>query len=145
MIEGKATGGFDHGALRRAIERGDTDAMLAFYADDAEVSVRAEASVLNKGASPFEVRGRQQIGRYLGAVYGRPVVRRRFRNGAAGEGRAAFEEECEYPDGVRVVVRTTLEVGGGRISRQVDEVLTPTRVVDKEGGGRGNREQERTT
>ena len=145
MIEVEATGRLEFGALRRAIERGDTDSLLAFYADDAEVRVQAHASVLNKGASPFEVRGKQQIGRYLGAVYGRPVVRRRLRNEEVGEGRVAFEEECEYPDGVRVSVLTTLEINDGRISRQVDEVLTPTRVVDEEGGGRGNREQERTT
>jgi hypothetical protein len=33
-----------------------------------------------------------------------------------------FREECEYPDGGRVLVETTLEVRDGEIVRQVDVV-----------------------
>jgi hypothetical protein len=33
-----------------------------------------------------------------------------------------FREVCEYPDGGRVVVETTLEMRGGQVFRQVDVV-----------------------
>jgi hypothetical protein len=33
-----------------------------------------------------------------------------------------FRETCNYPDGIRVWVETTLEVKGGKIVRQVDVV-----------------------
>jgi hypothetical protein len=37
----------------------------------------------------------------------------------------SFIQKCEYPDGTRILVRTTLELGGGRILRQVDVVERP--------------------
>ena len=37
-----------------------------------------------------------------------------------GEGRVAFNEACEYPDGTRVLTATTLEVRDGKIVRQVN-------------------------
>ena len=42
-----------------------------------------------------------------------------------------FREMCEYPDGSRVVVETTLEVRSGKIVRQVD-VVTRDAWADRE-------------
>ena len=47
-----------------------------------------------------------------------------------------FREACEYSDGGRVVVETTLEVRGGKIVRQVDVVASDARANSQEGSGR---------
>ena len=44
----------------------------------------------------------------------------RIKNEVVGEGRVAFNEACEYPDGLKVLTATTLEVRDGKISRQVN-------------------------
>ena len=43
------------------------------------------------------------------------------------EARTTFRELCEYPDGGRVLVETTLEVRAGKIARQVDAVAKAAR------------------
>jgi len=116
MGERRNIGGLDFESLRRAIERGDPDSMLEFYADDAGVRV------LNDGAVSFEVEGKAEVAKYLRAIHARPAIHR-VENEVVVEGRAHFEESCEYPDGARTVVATTLEVREGEISRQVDLVI----------------------
>jgi len=116
MSERRTTGRLDFESLRRAIERGDLDSMLEFYADDAGVRV------LNGGAVSFEVEGKAEVAKYLRAVHARPAVHR-VQNEVVAEGRIDFEESCEYPDGARTVVATRLEVRGAEISRQVDVVV----------------------
>ena len=39
-----------------------------------------------------------------------------------------FLEECEYPDGGRVLIETTLEVRNGKILRQEDLVTNDVHV-----------------
>jgi len=46
-------------------------------------------------------------------------IKHRIEREVLGEDRVAFQEACEYPDGTKVLAATTLEVEGGRISRQV--------------------------
>lgn len=116
MGERGISGKLDFEALRRAIERSDADAMLRFYAED--VGVR----VLDGGAVSFEVEGRAEVAKYLRAVHARPAIHR-VGNETMVEGRIHFEESCEYPDGSRTVVATSLEVRGDEVSRQVDEVV----------------------
>ena len=48
-----------------------------------------------------------------------------------------FREACEYPDGGRVEVGTTLEVRDGKIFRQVDLVARDARANREEESGRG--------
>lgn len=117
MGDGRLAGRLDFESLRRAIERGDPDSMLEFYADDAGVRVRGG------DASSFEVEGKAEVAKYLRAVHARPAIRR-VENEVLAEGRIYFEESCEYPDGGRAVVATTLEVREGEISRQVDVVVS---------------------
>src|SRR5687767_12332890 len=70
MGEGRISGRLDFEALRRAIERGDPDAMLEFYADDAGVRVLGDAAV------SFEVEGRAEVAKYLRAIHARPAIHR---------------------------------------------------------------------
>ena len=116
MSKRRTTGRLAFEALRRAIERGDPDAMLEFYADDAGVRV------VDGGAVSFELEGKAEVAKYLRAVHARPAIHR-VENEVLAEGRVHFEESCEYPDGGRTVVATTLEVREGEISRQVDAVI----------------------
>jgi predicted RNA-binding Zn ribbon-like protein len=117
MTERKTANGLDFEALRHAIERGDPDLILGFYAEDAELSI------VNAGAqqsSPFELRGKAEIAKHLRAVFGQGASHRVEREEVVGEDQVAFREACEYPDGGRVVVATTLELRDGKIVRQVD-------------------------
>ena len=116
--------GLDFEALRRSIEGCDPVLVLGFYADDAELSI------VNAGtpqASPFELRGKAEIAKHLRAVYGQRAYHR-VERGIVGQGRATFRQVCEYPDGTRVLVETTLEVRDGKIVRQVDVLVKDIRI-----------------
>ncbi len=108
--------GFDFEAMRRAVEQLDADLLVSLYADDAEMKI------VNKSAtpsSPREIRGKKEIAEYLRDVCGRAMTHRIERE-VLGEERIAFNEECEYPDGTRVMAATTLEVRDGKIIGQVN-------------------------
>ncbi|MDQ3912516.1 MAG: nuclear transport factor 2 family protein [Actinomycetota bacterium] len=112
----RAPGGLDIEALRRAIEESDAETLIGFYADDAEVRT------VNKNATPSSpqvLRGREEISAYLRDVCGREMTHR-VENEVVGDGRIAFMEACEYPDGTRVLGAETLELRDGKIARQVN-------------------------
>jgi hypothetical protein len=115
VTEQKATGGLDLETLRRAAEGKDADSMLGLYADDAEY-VRVDRN--NTPSSPMALRGKEEIAEYLRDVFGRDMSHR-IENEVVGEGRAAFNWACEYPDGTRVLAAETVELRGGKIVRQV--------------------------
>ena len=121
-------------SLRRAIERSDPDAMLGLYAEDARLSI---VHVHTPHASPFELRGKGEIARHLRAAFGHEACHRVEQDATVGEDRVTFREACEYSDGGRVVVETTLEVLDGKIVRQVDVVAHDTGTTREEGSGRG--------
>jgi hypothetical protein len=116
--------GLDFEALRLCIERCDPDRMLGFYADDVELSI-VNADVPQ--APPFELRGKAEIAKHLRVVYGQKAFHRVERV-TVDEGRAMFREACEYPDGSRLLVETTLEVRDGKIIRQVDVLVKDARI-----------------
>ena len=119
MRRQKAIEGLDFEALQRGIERCDPDLVLGFYAEEARLSiVNADAA----HASPFELRGKAEIAKHLRATFGPGTSHRVELETAIGENRVTFREACEYPDGARVGVQTTLEVRDGKIVRQVDVV-----------------------
>ena len=124
----------DFDALRHAIERSDPDLMLGFYAEDARLSI---VNVHTPDASPFELRGKGEIAKHLRAAFGHGASHRVERDAAVGEDRVTFREACEYSDGDRVVVETTLEVRDAKIARQVDVVASDARANAQEGSGRG--------
>jgi hypothetical protein len=120
MTQRKADTGLDFEVLRRGIERCDSDLVLGFYAEDALLSiVNAGAS----HASAFELRGKAEIAKHLRAVYGQGASHR-IEGEVLSKDRVTFREACEYPDGGRLWVSTTLEVHDGKITRQADAVAT---------------------
>jgi hypothetical protein len=134
MTRRKAKGGLDFEALRLGIERSDPDLMLAFYAEDARLSI---VNALTPHVSPFELCGKAEIAKHLRATFGQEASHRVERDGDVGEDRVTFREACEYSDGDRIVVETTLEAEGGKIVRQVDVVASDARAHSQEGSGRG--------
>jgi SnoaL-like protein len=122
MTKGKDDRALDFGALRYAIERCDPDLLIDFYVDDARLSiVNADAP----HTSPFVLSGKAEIAKHLRATFGPETSHRVEREAAIGDDRMMFWEACEYPDGSRVLVETTLEVQDGKIVRQVDVVRDP--------------------
>jgi SnoaL-like domain len=134
MTRRKAKGGLDFEALRLGIERSDPDLMLAFYAEDARLSI---VNALTPHVSPFELCGKAEIAKHLRATFGQEASHRVERDADVGEDRVMFREACEYSDGDRIVVETTLEAEGGKIVRQVDVVASDARAHSQEGSGRG--------
>ena len=107
--------------MRRAIERNDPDALLGYYAEDAELRV------VNGGSperSAFRLRGRAEIEKYLRAICDQGMDCA-VEDEDVEEGRISFSERCEYQDGTCVLVRTTLQLRGGEILRQLDVVEQP--------------------
>jgi hypothetical protein len=125
MKRSKGVDGLDFEALRLCIERCDPDLMLGFYADDVELSIVDACAP--PASRPFELRGKAETAKHLRAVYGQKASHRVERV-IVDEGRATFQEACEYPDGSRVLVETTLEVRDGKIVRQVDAVARVARA-----------------
>jgi hypothetical protein len=134
MTQRKADTGLDFEVLRRGIERCDPDLILGFYAEDARLRiVNAEAP----HTPPFELRGKAEIAKHLRVTFGQEASHRVERDAAVGEDLVTFREACEYSDGGRVVVETTLEVRDAKIVWQVDVVANDARANSQEGSGRG--------
>lgn len=105
---------FDAAAFCRAAQERDATALLAMYADDAEIEIVDREA---QPSRPRIVTGRDQIGDYLHDLCGRDMVHRvdRFVLGADG---AAYLESCAYPDGTAVRCAAVLDLRDGRIARQ---------------------------
>jgi SnoaL-like domain len=119
MTKGKGYRALNWETLRLGIERCDPDLLIDFYAEDARLSIVNAAA---PHASPFELRGKAEIVKHLRVVFGPETSHRVEREAASDGDRTTFWEACDYPDGDRVRVQTTLEVHDGKIVRQVDVV-----------------------
>jgi ketosteroid isomerase-like protein len=108
--------GLDFEAMRRAIEESDYDALVALYADDAELRTVNKNST---PSSPQVLRGKEEISEMLRDVCGRTMTHH-VEDEVIGENRVAFNEACEYPDGLKVLTATTLELQNGKIVRQTN-------------------------
>jgi hypothetical protein len=140
MTERKTAGRLDFEALRLGIERCDPDLILGFYAEDADLSI---VNADDPQRSPFDLSGRAEIAKHLRATFG-PESSHRVEREVVGEDRVTFWETCEYLDGSRLWVETTLEVRDGKIVRQVDVVATAERIGRKEKGGQTQRLKQAT-
>ncbi len=120
--------------LYLGIESCDPDLLLGFYADDATLSI---VNTDRPHAPPFELCGKGEIAKHLRTTFGQEASHRVERDAAVGEDRVTFREACEYADGRRVWVETTLEVRDGKIVRQVDMVANDAGTPRQEGSGRG--------
>ena len=134
MTQGKAGNGLNFEALRLGIERCEPEFVLGFYAEDARLSI---VNAVTPRAAPFELHGKAEIAKHLRATYGQEASHRVERDAAVGEDLVTFREACEYSDGGRVVVETTLEVRDSKIVRQLDVVASDARVSSQEESGRG--------
>jgi hypothetical protein len=133
VTQRKAHRGLDFGPLRHAIEHCDPDLILGFYSEEANLSIiNAEA----QRSSPFELCGKAEIAKHLQAAFGQEASHR-VEGEVLGKDRVTFWEACEYPDGCRVLVETTLEVLDGKIVRQVEVVTKESRAGREKGIGRG--------
>ena len=116
MAEQKSAGELDFEALRRAIEQSDGESLKSFYAEEAELYT------VNRNtppSSPNVIRGNEAIAEYIEDVCGRDMTHRVERE-VIGQDRIAFNEACEYSDGIKVLGATTLEVRDGKIVQQVN-------------------------
>ena len=134
MRRRKAHEGLDFEALRHAIEHCDLDAMLVFYSKEARLSI---VNADTPQALPFELSGKAEIAKHLRATFGQEASHRIERDAAVGEDRVTFREACEYSDGGRVWIETTMEVRDGKIFRQVDVVASDAQANSQERSGRG--------
>lgn len=102
--------------IRRAIESSDAAVLAAFYAPDAVLRV---VDRLNPPSRPREFRGQRAIAAFYEDVCGRAMTHRI--DAALQDGdRIAFTEECQYPDGIKVICASVIETSGGRITRQTN-------------------------
>jgi hypothetical protein len=115
MTEQTASG-LDFEAMRRAIEESDYDALVALYADDAELRTVNRNST---PSSPQVLRGKEEISELLRDVCGRAMTHH-VEDEVVGEDRVAFNEACEYPDRLKVLTATTLDLRDGMIVRQTN-------------------------
>ena len=116
MTDQKSAGGLDFEALRRAIEQSDFDSLMKFYDENAELhSVNRNTPP----SSPEVLHGKEAIAERLEDVCGRDMTHH-VENEVVGQERIAFNEACEYPDGIKVLAAQTLEVREGKIVRQVN-------------------------
>jgi ketosteroid isomerase-like protein len=103
---------FDIEALRRSIEARDTEAQLALFAHDAEVTC---VDAKNPPSKPLRLSGHDEIRPWLADVYGRDMEHRVTQsvvNGDAG----AYQIDCLYPNGQRVVCAALFTVRDGQIA-----------------------------
>ena len=116
MTEQQTAGGIDFEALKRAIEQSDANSLTSFYAEEAEMLTVNRNST---PSSPEVLRGKEAIAEYLADVCSRDMTHR-VENEVVGQDRIAFNEACEYPDGLRVLAAATLDVRDGQVVRQVN-------------------------
>lgn len=104
------------GILHNSLENRDLDSMLELFADDAELRIVDKA---HPPSHPLELHGKSEIGQYLGDVLGRDM-KHRVSEEIVGDGHFAYTEECEYPDGTRVLANATVEIRDGKIAREIE-------------------------
>ncbi|GAB2979738.1 nuclear transport factor 2 family protein [Streptomyces pseudoechinosporeus] len=111
-----ATPGFDTETLRRAIEGQNAEALLALYDDNADLRVVDRNT---QPSHPKVMHGRDQISDMLNDVYSRDMTHKVEQCVVQGD-HLAYTESCQYPDGVKVLASSMVELRNGKI---VDQTL----------------------
>lgn len=104
------------GLLHKSLENRDFDGMLGLFADDAELKIVDKS---HPPSRPMELHGKAAIGDYFRDIFGRDMTHR-VSDEVVGDGHLAYTEECEYPDGTRVLANATVELKDGKIIREVE-------------------------
>jgi hypothetical protein len=122
-----ATKDFNFGDLKQALEHSDAATLVGLYADDAEMVI---VDRNRPPGSPMTLSGREAIAAFWRDVCSRDMTHH-VGHEVVGPDRAAFVEECAYPDGCHVMSAMTLDLRDGRIARHLtvqawDEVSCAT-------------------
>lgn len=104
----------DPSTLSKAIESRDADGVLAWYADDATLTVLDKD---HPPAAPLMLSGTGEIGAYYRDVCGRNI-RHEVRDLLSTTDGLAYTQHCRYPDGTAVVCVTVAATRAGRITSQ---------------------------
>jgi hypothetical protein len=104
----------DIGTLIRAIESRDAEGVVAWYADDAVLTVLDRD---HPPAAPLVYSGLEEIGAYYRDVCGRNIEHE-VRDAVSTSDGLAYTQHCRYPDGAAVVCVTVATVRAGKIRTQ---------------------------
>jgi len=118
---------FNFAGLKLALEQSDAEALVALYAEDAEMTI---VDRNRPPSAPMRLEGRPAIEAFWRDVCARDMTHR-VGHEVVGADRAAFVEECGYPDGCAVMSAMTLDLYAGRIVKHLtvqawDEVSCAT-------------------
>jgi hypothetical protein len=105
----------DMDTLRQAIEHRDTNLLVSFLADNAELQLIDKT---HQPKSPLELHGKKAVAEYLTDIYGRDMTHR-VTNEVVGKDRLSFNEICQYPSGERVFAASVVDLQNGKIIREV--------------------------
>ncbi|MFL6028027.1 MAG: nuclear transport factor 2 family protein [Friedmanniella sp.] len=100
--------------LKAAIESRDAEAVSAWYAHDAVLTIVDRD---HPPADPTVYRGREEIGSYFAIICGRNI-QHAVDNLIATEDGLAYTQRCRYPEGAGVVCNAVAHLTDGRISTQ---------------------------
>lgn len=100
--------------LSAAIEARDTDGILAWYADDATLTILDRD---HPPAEPTVYSGVAEIAVYFRDVCGRNMAHE-VRDALATDTGLAYTQHCRYPEGGAVVCATTATLHNGKITTQ---------------------------
>jgi hypothetical protein len=102
------------GALSAAIEARNAEGILAWYADDATLTVLDRD---HPPTAPAVYTGAAEIGEYFRDVCGRNIDHQ-VRDLVSTDAGLAYAQHCRYPDGNRVVCATVATLQDGKIKTQ---------------------------
>lgn len=105
---------FDLADLSAAIERRDAAGILAWYAEDATLTILDRD---HPPAAPADYHGLDAIGGYYRDICGRNL-KHQISDAVSTPTGIAYRQQCSYPDGAGVVCVSVAAVQGGRIQRQ---------------------------
>jgi hypothetical protein len=104
----------DTSTLAGAIENRDADAVLAWYAPDATLTILDRD---HPPAAPLTLSGLEEIGAYYRDVCGRNIEHNVRDTVITAQG-LAYTQRCRYPDGLQVVCATVATTHDGKIHTQ---------------------------
>jgi ketosteroid isomerase-like protein len=107
-------GELDIQAMSDAMRRNDAAALAAFYAPDAQIVMIDKD---HPPSAPQRLEGIDAIRAMYEDVCGR-ALRHDVTHQLSAPGVAAYSEVCEYPDGIRVMLASVMEVRDGQITSQ---------------------------
>jgi uncharacterized cupin superfamily protein len=107
---------FDIETLRRGIEMRDATAMRGLYAENALMTLVDQR---DQPSHPHEISGADAIGAFLDEICSRDMEHHLDQVVVSADGtHAAYQEQCSYPDGTKVMSTSMLDLRDGRIAAQ---------------------------